>query len=500
MKKFRKILLLLALLAMLPASEVRAQAQLAREISSADLVTARENMPHPAWLFNDDLMGFQQCKANMSMTLSSEEGIGSLYIIFNVSHGAFRVVNNDDGRECICGEENFLHDYVDIAKKFGMAPKSITIHFGEGGVQLNELRVFTEGEPPRDVQRWKTAPKDGVDLLVFPTHGDDEQLFFAGMLPWYAGEKGYEVQVAYSTDHHNYGPVRPHEMLNGLWEVGVTNYPVFGPFPDFLTENEYNALQSIKPAGYEEKDVLSYVVEQIRRFRPLVIVGHDLNGEYGHGFHRLYGRMVTEASGISMDPEQFPESAEKYGIWDVPKTYIHLYPQNTLHMDWDIPTSRFDGMTAYEVCKHRGYPAHKSQYKGFAWYFAGFDRADCIPDNGPCDYGLYRSTVGEDVNKNDLFENLLCRKEMHRRAEEERKTREARRQSILKEQERKQKEAEAQAAAEAAQREADRITQEKQTREAENRRQKVRVLFASGAAGVSALALLLVIIFRKVRK
>ena len=500
MKIFRKFLLLLLLLVLLPAAGVKAQPQPAREISSAALVTARENMPNPAWLFNGDRVTCQSCKGHVTMTLSHNEGIGSVYLIFNVSHGPFRVIDEDSGRQELCGEEDFLHDFVDVAAIFGNAPRTVTLDFGDKGLNLNELRAFTAGEPPKDVQRWKLAPEDGVDLLVFPTHGDDEQLFFAGMLPWYAGELGYEVQVAYSTDHHNLGPLRPHEMLNGLWETGVTNYPVFGPFPDFLTKNEYNALQAIQPAGFEEEDVLSYVVEQIRRFKPLVVAGHDLNGEYGHGFHRLYGRMVTEAVEISMDPEQFPESAGKYGTWDVPKTYIHLYPENMLHMDWDIPTKRFDGLTAYEVCKNRGYPAHKSQYKGFAWYFAGFDTADSIPENGPCDYGLYRSTVGPDEKKEDLFENLLCRKEMQKKEEAERLAREAELQRRKAEQLKRKKEAEEKAAAEAAGREADRITQLQQTQEARELRQKARVLLASGAAGTSALVLLLVIIFRKVGK
>ena len=500
MKRIRSFLLPLLLLALLPAAGVQAREEMAREISAPGLVTAGENLPNPAWLFNGDCITCQSCKGHVTMTLSHEEGIGSLYLIFNVSHGPFRVIEEDTGREQLCGEENFLHDFVDVAGIFGRAPKSITLDFGDHGLELNELRAFTAGEPPRDVQRWKLAPEEGVDLLVFPTHGDDEQLFFAGMLPWYAGEKGYEVQVAYSTDHHNLGLLRPHEMLNGLWETGVTNYPVFGPFPDYLTKNENNALQAIQPAGFEEEDVLSYVVEQIRKFKPLVVAGHDLKGEYGHGFHRLYGRMVTEAVEVSMDPLQFPESAEKYGTWDVPKTYIHLYPQNTLHMNWDIPTKRFDGLTAYEVCKHRGYPAHKSQYKGFAWYFAGFDTADSIEENSPCDYGLYRSTVGLDMRKDDLFENLLCREEMQKKKEAERLAREAELQRQKAEQLKKEKEAAEKAAAEAASREADRITRIQQTQEAQQRRQKVRVLFASGAAGASALALLLVILFRKVRK
>ena len=500
MKKYGKLLLLLTFLTILPCIGVKAQEQVSREISSVSLVTARENMPNPSWLFNGDRTTCQSCKGHVTMTLSHEEGIGSVYLIFNVSHGPFRVIDEESGREQICGKENFLHDFVDVSGIFGRAPKSITLDFGENGLELNELRAFTEGEPPKDVQRWKLAPEEGVDLLVFPAHGDDEQLFFAGMLPWYAGEKGYEVQVAYSTDHHNLGPLRPHEMLNGLWETGVTNYPVFGPFPDYLTKNEYNALQVIQPAGFEEENVLSFVVEQIRKFRPLVVAGHDLDGEYGHGFHRLYGHMVTKAVEISMDPLQFPESAEKYGTWDVPKTYIHLYKENPVHMNWDIPTKRFDGLTAYEVCKTRGYPAHQSQYKGFAWYFAGFNRAEDIPENGPCDYGLYRSTVGEDIEREDLFENLLCRAEMKQKKEAEKRAREAELERLRQDQLQMEKNAREKAAREAARREADRIAQAEQTLEAEARRQKTIALIFCGVTAISALALLLVNFFRKVRK
>ena len=500
MKLLRRFLLPSLLAALLLSVQVSAQEQMAREISSMDLVADRSNMAYPAWLFNGDQMGFQTCGEGASITLSSEEGIGSVYMIFNVSHEPYAVCNHDSGEEVICGQENFLHDFLNLTELFGTAPASVTISFGEKPVQLSEMRVFTEGQVPSEVQQWKLAPEEGVDLLVFPTHGDDEQLFFAGLLPYYAGEKGYEVQVAYSTDHHNYDTVRPHEMLNGLWACGVTNYPVFGPFPDYLTENEHNALEMIKPSGFAEEDVRAFVVEQIRRFKPFVVVGHDLGGEYGHGFHRLYGRMVKEASEISMDPSVFPESAGKYGVWDVPKTYIHLYEENSLHMNWDVPLEHFDGMTAYEVCKKIGYPAHVSQYAGFAWYFADQETAESIEEIGPCDYGLYRSTVGEDEDKNDLFENLLCRKEMKHREEEKKKAEEAEQKRLREEEKRKQQEAQAQAEKEQAQREADRIAQEQMREEANGRREKMLFIFGFGIAGVLAFSVLLAVLLRKVRR
>jgi LmbE family N-acetylglucosaminyl deacetylase len=43
----------------------------------------------------------------------------------------------------------------------------------------------------------------GADLVLFSAHGDDEHLFFAGLLPTYAEERGYRVQVVYLTDHRN---------------------------------------------------------------------------------------------------------------------------------------------------------------------------------------------------------------------------------------------------------------------------------------------------------
>ena len=148
------------------------------------------------------------------------------------------------------------------------------------------------------------------------------------------------------------------------------------------------------------------MVENVRRFRPKVAVGHDLRGEYGHGMHMVYAELLCEAVNISADPEQFPESAEHYGIWEVPKTYLHLYPENRINMDWDIPLESFGGMTAFEVTKHLGFPCHVSQQTYYSWYFQGMDAASEITQYSPCAFGLYRTTVGQDVQKNDFFEHM----------------------------------------------------------------------------------------------
>ena len=68
-----------------------------------------------------------------------------------------------------------------------------------------------------------------ADLLFLIAHPDDELLFTGGAIPTYAVEKGKQVAVAYLTPSNT---TRRSEALNGLWAMGVRNYPIFGEFSD----------------------------------------------------------------------------------------------------------------------------------------------------------------------------------------------------------------------------------------------------------------------------
>ena len=63
-------------------------------------------------------------------------------------------------------------------------------------------------------------------------------------------------------------------------------------------------------------------------------------------------------------------------------------------------------MTAYEVTKNLGFPEHASQQSYYSWYFSGKDTAADITQYSPREFGLFRSTVGDDVLKNDFLENV----------------------------------------------------------------------------------------------
>ena len=464
------------------------------------------------FLFDKDLKTYKKSAEAASITLECEAGIGGLYLLFDLEYGAYTITDNVSGTIITAGEQGFLHEFVELES----ATTSITLSFENGPVRLSEIYVFSSGKTPDFVQRWGAPLDGGADVLLLSTHGDDDQLFFAGLLPLYAGEKGCRVQVAYLTDHRNLTNARTHEMLNGLWAVGVTAYPVFGSFADFRIDDLEDSYAEYASQGVSKDDLLAFVVAQLRRFKPLAAVGHDINGEYGHGMHMVYTDCLIKALGVSNDAAVFPELAEKYGVWDVPKTYLHLYEENSIALDYDQPLDAFDGMTAFEVSQKLGYPCHESQqYTWFTGWINGksepITKATQIKKYNPCKFGLYRSTVGEDIQRNDFLENLTTYAEQERleqeRLEQERLEQERLEQERLEqerlEQERLEQERLEQERLEQERLEQERLEQERlelerleleQLEEQQKQKQNHSLLIAIGVVGLLIMALLIMLV------
>lgn len=426
MHSIRKILaglLCLAALGALLIPGVSAEPAATADITGSTGITGT-GFNSLGFLTDGNIDTYRSSSGSAAITLTNDTGMAGLYLLFDLEYGAYTVTDNGSGKSFTAGEEGFLHEFLDLTAAFGTAPTSVTLNFSNGTVRLSEIRVFSGTDVPEDVQVWDSPLEGGADLVLFATHGDDDQLFFAGLLPLYAGEKGCRVQVVYLTDHRNLTNTRVHEMLNGLWAVGVTAYPVFGSFADFLIESLEGTYDEYRyNYGTTREELQSFVVEQIRRFKPLVAVGHDLNGEYRHGMHMVYADLLTKALSLTGDPEAFPDSADRYGVWEIPKLYLHLYEENPITIDYDQPLEAFGGLTAFQVTQKLGYPCHKSQqYTWFTRWINGrngeITKASQIETYNPCCFGLYRSTVGPDVTGGDFLENIVTYAEQERLEQE----------------------------------------------------------------------------------
>ena len=374
------VMLALLVCVMLAVPARAEEVQEAADISGEIQVVSSQGIDKVESLFDGVQTKTVEMDEAATICLEHAGGIGSAYLIFDLEYGAFTVTDPDSGESREFGENALVHEFADIEGAFGYAPGKIEIAFESGAGFLNEIFLFAPGTPPDWVQRWQ-LPRDGAtDLVLFSTHGDDEQLFFAGLLPYYTKERGYQCQVVFLTNHRNVTNLRVHEMLDGLWAVGIDTYPVFGSFPDQFSESRRDAYGYMAMEGITDEELLSFVVENLRRFKPLVAVGHDLGGEYGHGQHMMYADLLIRAIEITDDAEEFPKSARQYGTWDVPKTYLHLYTKNQIYMDWDQPLESFDGLTAFQVSKDLGFTCNCLHHPRVTEHFVVVGQSlSCVP-------------------------------------------------------------------------------------------------------------------------
>ena len=345
-------------------------------------------------LFDDDYYSDYTFPAGTEIKLTADEEICSLYIIFGSYPDEWTL--RTEGGEQLCGQNGFLHEYVSLE-----APsKTVSVCLPDYPVLIRDIYAFTDGYLPSFVQTWQTL-EGGADILVFSTHYDDELLFLGGLIPYYSAVRGLRVQVCYMTsnyltDFSNYR-FRPHEALNGLWVCGDHFYPVTNEVDDYQAYSYWDAVDH-----YGADTFLEFQVEMIRRFKPLVVVTQAEDGEYGHGAHVLTALSAERAVDAAYDPEQFPESAEKYGIWDTPKIYLHYYgdPEEITWLSYEVRAPELGWRTPFQVAQE-AYRQHVTQQQWESFYVYGFGHSyDCHR------FGLYRSLVGKDVEHNDLMEHV----------------------------------------------------------------------------------------------
>ena len=295
--------------------------------------------------------------------------------------GAWQTVAQTDGA--------FLAAYAAVdagAKTVRIRPKD-----GKGRLFIAELRVLGEGDAPGWVQQWQ-APLEKADLLALAAHPDDEILFLGGTIPYYAGEMGKAVQVAYLVPTM---PYRRLELLDGLWLCGVRHYPIIGHFPD---QFQLTLKGMYAQKGWSRESVYRFVAEAYRACRPDVVVTQDVNGEYGHGAHKVTADASVYCVENAANPSVLPALCETYGAWTVKKLYLHMGEENVIRMDWNVPLSAMGGKTGEQLAQE-AFLLHVTQQK----------TSYVVTDEGKtgnAKFSLVYTNVGPDTVGGDFFENV----------------------------------------------------------------------------------------------
>ena len=297
------------------------------------------------------------------------------------------------------GDTRFQHSFYTLD---GIS--SVRIYSTQEGshkMGINELFVFGAGEIPGWVQPWEET-EEKADILFFAAHPDDELIFLGGAIPFYAAEMGKKVVVAYLSWSNT---ARRSEALNGLWAMGVRHYPEFGGFRDSYSSQ---AKDAYKLLGRDK--VLRWVTEMYRKHRPEVVVTHDLNGEYGHGQHKMMADAAIQGYDLAADPDKYPDLATAYGTWRAKKLYVHLYGDESIQtrFDWNVPLESMGGKTGLEAASdayalHATQASAKVKIKG-KWHLLSVEETGAAFSNTT--FGLYASQVGPDETHTDFLEHI----------------------------------------------------------------------------------------------
>ena len=390
----RKLLTLAALLVLLAALPLKVRA----EEPEARLITYESELRWNGAMLDGALTdgsGYARIWLHGGeLHIQAEEPIGAVYLEFAEPPEPWTLLV--DGEKRPCGQQGYLHEYVG-----DIHATELTLRF-DSSIFLCDIYVFSQGERQDWVQDWQ-EPWDRADVLFLPTHSDDDQLFFAGLIPWCLSE-GARIQVAYFVKHYDHAD-RMNELLDGLWACGLRNYPVLGPFRDMGNTGYNDTLSAYNGNGVYWNDFEGWQVELYRRFQPQVVVTHARNGEYGHGAHILNCLTALAGWQLSGDETAYPETAERYGVWTPQKVYVHNHPDRAVRLDFDSPLEMFGGRTAFHLSQE-AFRCHASQFPFYEGWLFGSSTAAGLAGYPSCDYGLYYSTVGDDVNTDTLFDNI----------------------------------------------------------------------------------------------
>jgi len=330
-------------------------------------------------------------KGKGELRIMVPESAAYVHIDWSVQPTDYVITEYDADRNVVATHTPETDSFPCISMLYTLDERTIYVFasFDQTKQGITEVDVYTAGQLPDTVTEWE-AGSEKCDLMIISAHQDDEWVFFGAILPYYQLVQKKDVQLVYMT---NCGRYRYAEALNGIAKAGISTYPFFLDLKDERIKSFDRTLSHWGGADH----VVELLVATIRRYKPEVILTHDWDGEYGHNQHKVTSRAMEYAIEAAADPTRYPESYAQYGAWQVKKLYRHLAKDNVIAFDWHISYPEFGGKTALQLA-YDCMEEHKTQKKYFH-----------VEDHGKYDnslFGLCYSTVGNDVQHNDLFENI----------------------------------------------------------------------------------------------
>ena len=127
---------------------------LAAEADSQGVTVEASGFSEPLKISDGKRSTYSRTTDTAVATVSRSGGIGALYIEFDRIPTVWTLTDPTTDKSVSCGENAFLHEFVDVAALFGTLPEKLVLTF-EKGTAIAEIYVFSAGDMPDWVQIWQ---------------------------------------------------------------------------------------------------------------------------------------------------------------------------------------------------------------------------------------------------------------------------------------------------------------------------------------------------------
>lgn len=332
-------LLLLALIMLPLRPHARAQAeQTAYDVTEACAVSlpGRQagNEPH---VLDGNVESYATLEHSNYVEIAlPTDGAGYLCVSWYDLPEAYTVEQYDATGTLLGSDEaqGFINDCYELDE----AARSLHIYVPRDA-RLADLRVFSAGELPAQVQRWQATPQTADLLLIASTPQAAAQDLYA-VVASYTVEHGVSTRFAVLERDTR---TAQEELLNALWYLGVRTYPIFYDLvcnnndSYKLTKGEWNAGATIK-----------LLASLINASGARVLATHAANESAYNASAQFTGEMVDDAL-KRLDDEANERLLKAYRADINGATVLEL----------NEPLIAFDGQTVMEVA-NAAYMRHAS--------------------------------------------------------------------------------------------------------------------------------------------
>lgn len=370
MKKFVAMLVCGLIVCLLPGVAFADQSNTGSTDIPVDVrITLPAGTAERAYRLTDNFVGSRvPLSGGAEVTIAPERAAGVLVLSWYTVPQSYTVTQTD-ASGAVLSEETKTDGMLRGVVSLDAACKGISVAVSSD-CALGDVAAYAAGANGIVTRAFQPTPVQ-ADLLIITAEPGMEFDEFGALIPTYALERGMKVAVLYVSD---YGKrERAMEALDGLCEAGYDAYPIFGGF----TCDNYDSYH-MATIGFDREILTDYLKVQIALLNPKVIVTHSLADS--SGARRLTGECVMNAARASAG---------------VSKCYTFGSAESATPtvIDMSTPLNAYDGRTAAEVAQS-AYDRHLSRQV--------FGREIDLTSG----YTLSYSNVGDDRQKNDLFENI----------------------------------------------------------------------------------------------